>query len=649
MNERNIISSIENILKEKSKLQEEVVYMIICWKELLENNYRDVKQSAYKKLSEKMSEMSRGFYEKFGDSDQVELRKRYFKKYDSVIIREPAPFLFPYDFVRFSSSKEFSVNIIEELNSSISNGDTLTLSAFITKIQVIAQDNYSLAIHALNVLTKKGDKFDETVNHIILSWIEFLRDNRDEVLNFEINSVKEKMADMAVRFSEEFKDYVPVQSRCEKCGNQVEYNDNQCSRCGVILRRIVIRWSEQYFNNYYSLLIKNNNRLSFLYPYDLFRFSLFIDIEKLCNDLELYSFNNPGEKISLSDFVDKLSSVSNESIAKLTNREWSFIKEMTELETTGKSNVDFKRMWTVFKGNRYKMQLEEKLRELGIMICSAKTNFCALGLSCYIVYCDGNLNIKNEWDEFVRLRINCNDNKKVLVIFIPTTKLDKALKYLKRMGDTSEIVRNGCRYNFSLYDEENKKWNINVRNLLLESQNRDTLPLTFTVIESLENSEAVEITDQFIQISIHITTVEYIESAELVKLTGIPKSSVNYQIRKMHRESVVKPYVSINYVGLSALYYVFIENKGNNELIKALLHFPRIFLYEFQKYSIFILSLPQQEIYPLDEFLSQYKGGSGILSKGKMTLGENYELKKLNLQKLRQKDNKGWKFSVDSI
>jgi len=624
----------DNLLRNEDRLDDMVKDIIECWNDLLTDHPNDVRKGAVKKLSTLMSEKSKVFHDKHQDQGVVKWNDGQYGKYQSLIIDidSTSHFLYPYHIIRYSGRKKnFMENVIkslEELPGKISIND------FVLTFFDISKNGYASCINELTAFLKTTA--DPPLKFFLKCWKKLLREHENEIENFSLRSMQDVMQDMVEEFERDHAELVKKDySSCKRCGEVIGWKDILCNRCGTTNKKITIEWNRLYLERFYSVYLRSENGIPFLFPFDIFRFSSFNGfLEKLCSELKLFSAGK--EKLTLSYLIDRINAISNKSMAKLTDKDLLLIKEMTSVELTGKAGEDFDTVWKVTRGKKSKSTRQAKLRNMGVLRHKANVNYCAMGLACYLVI-TGEPEITRSLTDYTYMTIKCDSSKQMTVIFVPEEDKE-GIASLKKIADVTSLVKHGSSYNFEMF--EGNEWKFNMNEHFLRTRDRKP-EMTFAVFEPVPAVE--KITGKLVDVTACIAAMEFLEIPDLAKMTGLSESAVEYQIEeKIKPYSIARPQVVVKHVGLPLVYHVLVEN-GRKELVNVMSHLPKVSMYQFEKYTLFILYLPERELYSVERFLNSQEKGKELFTRGTLKTGENFSFKKLDFNRIWVKKKQKWK------
>ncbi|MFW9991227.1 MAG: hypothetical protein ACFFD4_04130 [Candidatus Odinarchaeota archaeon] len=459
-------------------------------------------------------------------------------------------------------------------------------------------------------------RLDPALQFVLEAWMELIRNHAEIVENFALDDLKVQMVDLAVDFYD-----------------NIRTNAKNCS----------VEWNEFYIRDYYSVLIRSENSLSFLFPFDLIRFSTFNSfIKKMIQELELNQLFSK-ENVSLSFFIDKIPVIANECKPHLTKSDIQLMEAAVSISLSGEGREDLRLLRDVIETTRWKKQIKQKLTTLGVFNTGTRINYSVLGLMPYLVYHEQHLPIS--WTDFIYMEIFCERNMKATLVYIPEKKKNKILSQLKNLGRVSPLEKGGSCYNLSLFNMETESWEIDIKGIFVSSRGEQPKKLDFTAFE--EATPLTPVTDQLIEILSHVSKLEFMKARELADITGIAYSKITYWFRKIVTASLVKAQVVLKFIGLPYIYHLLLEKDGNQDLIAALHELPKVSVYQFKDLYLFLLYLPKETIFDLERFLSEYQksGTFKIQSKGTLALGDTLKYKNLDFSRIWDRKRKTWNFS----
>ncbi|MFW9997219.1 MAG: hypothetical protein ACFFD4_34565 [Candidatus Odinarchaeota archaeon] len=472
------------------------------------------------------------------------------------------------------------------------------------------------------ILTGYRDHLDQPLQFIFESWLILLENYHDVIKKLEWKKLKEPMVQMATELHEKYE----------------SKNEN-------------ITWHEFYFQIYHSVLLSSDNGILFLFPFDLVRFSAFLGfIEKLVQEIEVYF--RLAEKLTLSIVIDLMKGTAYECMAPLTKAMISFLEEVVDLRLTKGGGSDAERLKELTKHDNYKTSISGLLADIGVYIPASNFNYNALGLTGYLVYHDRNKVFP--WKDYVYLFVNCNNNKRLTLIYCPKEQKKNFLSKMKRMGNVSSLTERVTFYNMSLLDTDTMIWNINPRELLVKSEPKEA---NFSVYEQTKTIE--NITENLLKMLNILTRSTAINYKTIREVAGVPERTARYLYKKIVNSSVIQLQISLKHIGLPFVFHVLLERGVDKGLENALKHFPKVGCYASKKHALYLLFLPEKIIVDLERLLSRY---DQVLSKGIIVFGrlnrfyhstqeQDHEenaarFENLDLVKLWDKRRKNWRFDV---
>ncbi|MHA1168228.1 MAG: hypothetical protein ACTSRU_10430 [Candidatus Hodarchaeales archaeon] len=406
-----------------------------------------------------------------------------------------------------------------------------------------------------------------------------------------------------------------------------------------------IEWNEFFVNNFFSVYISCKEGLSLLFPFDLIRFSIFDEFTAEFVK-EIHFFIKFHDKLpTLAQFIPIMRNVANNCSYHLTTSEYRLLVAAMNSEFNGNIKNDLIALKKSTRSTRGKRQLLQRLTELGVYNTGIRINYPVIGLVPVLVYHDKYVELPASLIKYVYLQIDSNKRMISSLLFIPEVYSDRILPKLKRLGRTSKLIKGGSCYNLSSLDLDNNRWKIDLKEILVNLED-DQSPKELDFIAFEDATRIEQINDQFIDIVSHISSVEALRAKELATITGKSPSSVNKWFSKIMDSKVCKLQIVLKYIGLQYIYHVLVEKDGSSSLIAALHYFPKISIYEFKEYYLFLAYVPKETVLDLDDFFDRHgnKKPFKVLSRGLVELGVSLRFQNLDLRKLWDKKNKNWSY-----
>ncbi|GAF71978.1 unnamed protein product, partial [marine sediment metagenome] len=302
----------------------------------------------------------------------------------------------------------------------------------------------------------RKDCLSAPLRYVIDSWQELLVNHWKDIKNYNLADLSGKMTGIATAF----------------------FDRHASGDAGI-----EIDWDGIYVSAYYSVFIKSEKGPTFLFPFDLIRYSTFQGfVERLVQELVFcLDFPAAGDlPLPLSRLVDKIPAIANECSPGLSKIELQVV-EATITSSPGLTGIKDKALLLETpKSIRRIRSIKQKLTSLGIINEGTRINYPVLGLIPYVVYHARKRPVP--WKDFTYLEIDCSRDMRVTVVFIPEQKTSEALVLLNRLGTVSPLVKGGSCYNFSLFNSGTGSWDIDIKKIFTASKG-ESKKLDFTAFE----------------------------------------------------------------------------------------------------------------------------------------------------------------------